>query len=125
MVDGMSQYSPLKGKSGFKRIFNATHYSISGFKAAFAHEAAFRQVLLINLILIPTSFFCDVSRLEQALMVAICLLAIIVELFNSAIVDRISLERHELSKNAKDMGSAAQFVSLGIIFIVWLLILMP
>ncbi|MEG1235724.1 MAG: diacylglycerol kinase, partial [Acinetobacter sp.] len=50
----MSQYSPLKGKSGFKRIFNATHYSISGFKAAFAHEAAFRQVLLINLILIPT-----------------------------------------------------------------------
>ena len=61
-------------------------------------------------------------------MVAVCLLAIIVELFNSAIeaiVDRISLERHELSKNAKDMGSAAQFVSLGIIFIVWLLILMP
>ena len=121
----MSQYSPLKGKSGFRRIFNATHYSISGFKAAFAHEAAFRQVLLINLILIPTSFFCDVSRLEQALMVAVCLLAIIVELFNSAIVDRISLERHELSKNAKDMGSAAQFVSLSIIFIIWLLILMP
>ena len=61
-------------------------------------------------------------------MVAVCLLAIIVELFNSAIeaiVDRISLERHELSKNAKDMGSAAQFVSLSIIFIVWLLILMP
>jgi diacylglycerol kinase (ATP) len=58
----------------------------------------------------------------------VCLLAIIVELFNSAIeaiVDRISLERHELSKNAKDMGSAAQFVSLSIIFIVWLLILMP
>ncbi|NEU36449.1 diacylglycerol kinase, partial [bacterium LRH843] len=57
-----------------------------------------------------------------------CLLAIIVELFNSAIeaiVDRISLEHHELSKNAKDMGSAAQFVSLSIIFIVWLLILMP
>jgi diacylglycerol kinase (ATP) len=83
---------------------------------------------LINLILIPTSFFCDVSRSEQALMVAVCLLAIIVELFNSAIeaiVDRISLERHELSKNAKDMGSAAQFVSLSIIFIVWLLILMP
>ena len=70
----------------------------------------------------------DVSRSEQALMVAVCLLAIIVELFNSAIeaiVDRISLERHELSKNAKDMGSAAQFVSLSIIFIVWLLILMP
>jgi len=69
-----------------------------------------------------------VSRFEQALMVAVCLLALIVELFNSAIeavVDRISLERHELSKNAKDMGSAAQFVSLSMIFIVWLFILIP
>lgn len=128
MVAAMTQYSPHKGKSGFKRILNATQYSISGFKAAYVHEAAFRQVLFINLILIPISFFCEVSRLEHALMIVVCLLAIIVELFNSAIeaiVDRISLEHHELSKNAKDMGSAAQFVSLGIIFIVWLLILTP
>ena len=61
-------------------------------------------------------------------MVAVCLLALIVELFNSAIeavVDRISLERHELSKNAKDMGSAAQFVALTLIFIVWALVLIP
>ncbi|MCY1160467.1 Diacylglycerol kinase [compost metagenome] len=68
----------------------------------------------------------DVSRVEQALMIAVCLLALIVELFNSAIeavVDRISLEKHALSKNAKDMGSAAQFVALSIIFITWLLIL--
>ncbi len=89
----MTPYSPYKGKSGIKRIFNATGYSIAGFKAAFSHEAAFRQVLLLNLILIPISFSVDVSALEQALMVAVCLLAIIVELFNSAIeavVDRIS-----------------------------------
>ncbi|PWB13168.1 MULTISPECIES: diacylglycerol kinase [Acinetobacter] len=122
----MSEYSPLKGKTGLKRIFNATHYSIAGFKAAFQHEAAFRQIIYINLILIPVTFFLNVSRSEQAILIAVCLLAIIVELFNSAleaIVDRVSLERHPLSKNAKDMGSAAQFVALSIIAITWTLIL--
>ncbi|TCB82231.1 diacylglycerol kinase [Acinetobacter sp. ANC 4173] len=122
----MSEYSPLKGKTGFKRIFNAAHYSIAGFKAAFQHEAAFRQIIYINLILIPITFFLNVSRSEQALLIAVCLLAIIVELFNSAleaIVDRVSLERHPLSKNAKDMGSAAQFVALSIIAVTWTLIL--
>lgn len=123
----MTPYSPYKGKNGIKRILNATGYSLAGFKAAFSHEAAFRQILLLNLVLIPTSFFVHVSALEHALMVAVCLLAIIVELFNSAIeavVDRISLEKHQLSKNAKDMGSAAQFVSLGIIFSTWMIILL-
>ncbi|HAV56404.1 MAG: diacylglycerol kinase [Acinetobacter sp. GWC1_38_13] len=123
----MTPYSPYKGKNGIKRILNATGYSLAGFKAAFSHEAAFRQILLLNLVLIPTSFFVHVSALEQALMVAVCLLAIIVELFNSAIeavVDRISLEIHQLSKNAKDMGSAAQFISLGIIFSTWMIILL-
>lgn len=122
----MNETSPFKGKTGVKRILNATQYSLSGFKSAFHGEAAFRQITLINIVLIPATFFLDVSRAEQALMVAVCLLALIVELFNSAIetvVDRISLERHELSKNAKDMGSAAQFVSLSIIFFVWLIIL--
>ena len=122
----MSEYSPLKGKTGFKRIFHATNYSIAGFKAAFKHEAAFRQIIFINLILIPVTFFLNVSRSEQAILIAVCLLAIIVELFNSAleaIVDRVSLERHPLSKNAKDMGSAAQFVALSIIAATWLLIL--
>jgi len=122
----MSDYSPFKGKTGFKRIFNATGYSFSGFKAAFQHEAAFRQIIFINIVLIPLSFFLDVSRGEQALMIAVCLLAIIVELFNSAIeavVDRVSLEKHELSKNAKDMGSAAQFIALSIITFTWLIIL--
>lgn len=122
----MSDISPFKGKTGPKRIINATQYSLSGFKAAFINEAAFRQIVLINAVLIPVSFFLSVSAVEQALMVAVCLLALIVELFNSAIeavVDRISLDRHELSKNAKDMGSAAQFVSLSMIFLVWLIIL--
>ena len=115
----MSDYSPLKGTKGFKRILNATGYSLAGFKAAYIHEAAFRQIVWINVVLIPITFFVDVTRVEQALMIAVCLLAIIVELFNSAleaVVDRVSLERHPLSKNAKDMGSAAQFVAQGIIF---------
>ena len=122
----MRDYSPLKGTTGFKRILNATGYSLAGFKAAFQHEAAFRQVLLLNVILIPITFFLDLSAVEQALMIGVCLLAIIVELFNSAleaVVDRISLERHPLSKNAKDMGSAAQFVTLAIITVTWALIL--
>ncbi|QIO06562.1 diacylglycerol kinase [Acinetobacter shaoyimingii] len=122
----MNQYSEFKGKTGIKRIFNATGYSIAGFKAAFQNEAAFRQIILINIILIPLTFFLNITAVEQAVMIAVCLLAIIVELFNSAIeavVDRISLEHHQLSKNAKDMGSAAQFVALAIITATWLIIL--
>ena len=124
----MNQSSPFKGKTGIKRILNATSYSIAGFKAAFSNEEAFRQIVWINIILIPISFFVDVSRVEQALMIGVCLLAVIIELLNSAIeavVDRISLDQHPLSKNAKDMGSAAQFVGLSIIVVVWLLILIP
>ncbi|WP_447506627.1 diacylglycerol kinase [Acinetobacter oleivorans] len=122
----MNSYSPYKGKTGLKRILNATGYSISGFKAAYKNEAAFRQIVLINFILIPVSFFLDVTRSEHVLLIIVCLFAMIVELFNSAIeavVDRVSLEKHQLSKNAKDMGSAAQFVALSIIAITWLFIL--
>ena len=124
----MSEYSSLKGKTGLKRIINATGYSLAGFKAAYQHEAAFRQIVLINVILIPVTFFLDVTRIEQAVLIAVCLLAMIVELFNSAIeavVDRVSLDKHPLSKNANDMGSAAQFVSQTIIVATWLLILIP
>ena len=122
----MSEYSPLKGTTGFKRILNATSYSLAGFKAAYQNEAAFRQIVWINIVLIPITFFVDITPVEQALMIGVCLFAIIVELFNSAIeavVDRVSLERHPLSKNAKDMGSAAQFVAQAIIFFTWVIIL--
>ena len=124
----MSEISPFKGKSGLKRILNATQYSLDGFKAAYQNEAAFRQIVWMNIVLIPTSCFLDVSRTEHALMVAVCLFALIVELFNSAIeavVDRVSLDKHPLSKIAKDMGSSAQFVALAIILFTWLIILLP
>ena len=120
--------SPYKGTSGLQRILNDTGYSLAGFKAAFQNEAAFRQIILINLLLIPLSFFMPVSRVEQVLMIVVCLLAIIVELINSAIeavVDRVSMEQHPLSKNAKDMGSAAQFVALAIITLTWGACLIP
>ncbi|OTG85419.1 diacylglycerol kinase [Acinetobacter sp. ANC 4558] len=123
----MDQYSPFKGKTGLKRILNAAGYSFAGFRAAFQNEAAFRQIIFLNIILIPLTFFFRISPAEQAIMIIVCLLSIIVELFNSAIeaiVDRVSLEKHELSKNAKDMGSAAQLVSLVIIFMTWAIILL-
>jgi len=119
--------SPFKGQAGVRRIVNAAGYSWAGLRAAFVGEAAFRQLLLLNAILIPISFFLDVSRGERALMVAVCLLSLIIELFNSAIeaaIDRISLERHPLSKNAKDMGSAAQMVGMSVIAVVWSMILL-
>ena len=118
--------SPFKGQTGIKRIFNAGGYSLDGLRAAFTGEAAFRQLVLLNVILIPLSFFLNVSRVERALLIAVCLLALIVELLNSAVeaaIDRISLDRHPLSKNAKDMGSAAQFVALTMITLVWAVIL--
>jgi diacylglycerol kinase (ATP) len=118
--------SPFKGQTGIKRIFNAGGYSLDGLRAAFTGEAAFRQLVLLNVILIPLSFFLHVSRVERALLIAVCLLALIVELLNSAVeaaIDRISLDRHPLSKNAKDMGSAAQFVALTTIALVWAVIL--
>ncbi|MGV8917911.1 MAG: diacylglycerol kinase [Pseudomonas sp.] len=119
--------SPFKGQTGLKRILNASGYSFDGLRAAFKGEAAFRQLVLLNVILIPLAFIFNVSHGERALLVAVCLLALIVELLNSAIeaaIDRISLDLHPLSKNAKDMGSAAQFVALSMIALVWAVILL-
>lgn len=119
--------SPYKGKTGLKRVIKATGYSLAGLKVAFNGEAAFRSLVLMSCILIPLAFWLDVSRGERAIMVGVCLLSLIVELFNAAIeavVDRVSLEWHELSKNAKDLGSAAQFVAMWMIAAVWLIILL-
>ena len=119
--------SPFKGQTGLKRILNAAGYSWDGLRAAFCGEAAFRQLVLINVVLVPLAFFLDVSRGERAVLVTVCLLALIVELLNSAVeaaIDRISLERHPLSKNAKDMGSAAQLVALSMIGLVWGIVLL-
>ena len=117
--------SPYKGKTGLKRIWNALFYSLDGLAAALKHEDAFRQEVLLALILIPIAICMPVSGFGKALMVASVLLVLIVELLNSgleAVTDRISLEDHVLAKRAKDLGSAAVMLSLVNVPVVWLLL---
>ena len=118
--------SPYKGKTGVTRIRNALLYSLDGFAAAFRHEDAFRQEVLLALVLIPLAFYAPAPGQGKALMVAAVLLVLVVELVNSsieAVTDRISLEDHVLAKRAKDMGSAAVMLSLINVPVVWLLVL--
>lgn len=120
-----SAESPFKGKTGVRRILNAFGYSLSGLRAAYKHEDAFRQEVWLAAILIPLAFFIPVAGLGKALMVASVLLVLIVELINSAIeatVDRVSLESHRLAARAKDIGSAAVLLSLLNVAVVWALI---
>lgn len=117
----------LKGRSGLARIVNAAGYSLAGLRAAWCGEAAFRQLVLLSLVLVPLAFWLEVSRVERAVLIGVVLLSLIVELINSALeatVDRISLELHPLSKQAKDMGSAAQLIAMGMIALVWAVILL-
>ena len=119
--------SPQKGKTGLRRVWNALFYSMAGLAAAFKHEAAFRQELVLVVILIPLTFWLPASNLGRALMIAAVLLVLIVELLNSALeatVDRISVEQHPLAKRAKDIGSAAVFVALLNVLVVWGLVLL-
>lgn len=118
--------SPHKGKTGFRRVWNAFFYSMDGLRAAFRHEDAFRQEVLLAALLIPAVLFMPVAGTGKALMIAAVLLVLIVELLNSAVeaaVDRISLENHALAKRAKDIGSAAVFLALVNVAAVWGLVL--
>lgn len=119
--------SPYKGAAGLRRVLNAFFYSIDGLRAAFVHEAAFRQEVLAAVLLIPLALVLGATGAEKALMAGSVLLVLIVELVNSAIeavTDRISLEDHALAKRAKDLGSAAVMMSLANVPAVWLLVLL-
>jgi diacylglycerol kinase (ATP) len=118
--------SPHKGRTGLRRLINAFGYSIAGFKAAYQHEDAFRQEVLLAAVLLPLAFLLENSGVGRALLVGSVLLVIMVELLNSAIeatVDRISLEQHLLAKRAKDIGSAAVLLSLVNLAAIWGLVL--
>jgi len=118
--------SPFKGKTGLRRLMNATGYTRDGLTAAFKHEDAFRQEVFLALFMIPLALFLGETGIERALMIAAVLGVLIVELLNSAIeaaVDRISLEHHLLIKRAKDMGSAAVMIALVNVVAVWTLVL--
>ena len=119
--------SPHKGKTGLRRVWNALFYSLEGFRAAWKHEDAFRQEVLLAIVLVPLAVLLGDGALERALMIGVVLLVLIVELVNSAIeatVDRISLENHQLAKRAKDIGSAAVLIALLNVLVVWGLVLL-
>ncbi|MGP8305732.1 diacylglycerol kinase [Vibrio sp. YIC-376] len=110
------------GKTGIRRVMDATGYSLQGLKAAWTNEAAFRQELLLSIVLSISAFFLPVTTLERVLMISSLLVVLIVELINSAIeavVDRVSDDWHELSGRAKDIGSAAVLVALLLVLFVW------
>ncbi len=114
------------GATGFTRIINAAGYSWLGFKAAYRHEAAFRQELWLTLILTPVALYFAQSYADKAILIASLIFILLVEILNSAIeaiVDRHGDEKHELSGRAKDMGSAAVLLAFVIAGLVWFSIL--
>jgi len=118
--------APPKGSKGLRRLVDATRYSLEGIAAAFRHEEAFRLEVLAAAALVPAGLWLGGDGVERALLVGSVLLVLVVELLNSAVeavVDRVSLEHHDLAKRAKDYGSAAVMFSLIAAGAVWLLVL--
>jgi diacylglycerol kinase (ATP) len=116
-----------RGGRGLGRLYRAFWWSIAGLKATFHHEAAFRQELLLCILLMPLAFYLGQTGVEKALLLGSLILVLIVELLNSAVeavVDRVSMEDHLLAGRAKDMGSAAVFLSLLNVVVIWLLVIL-
>ena len=110
-----------------RRVLNATRYSLDGLAAAYRNEAAFRQLVLLCAVAVPLALWLGRTGVERGVMIAVVVLALIVELLNAgieAVVDRVSLENHRLAKRAKDIGSAAVMVALANAAVVWLVILL-
>jgi diacylglycerol kinase (ATP) len=119
--------NPRQTKTGLPRLWSALHYSLSGLRAAWQHEQAFRLEALCAAALIPAALLLPVSATDQAILIASILLVLIVELLNSAIesaVDHTSLAQHPLAKRAKDIASAAVLLSLFNAAAIWTLILL-
>ena len=110
------------GNTGIKRIIRAFGFSMKGFRAAWQHEAAFRQEVVLALVLVPLAFVIAETTLQLALLLLTLFIVVITEILNSAVeavVDRVSDEHHDLAGRAKDMGSAAVFLSLTMTTVVW------
>lgn len=108
-----------------RRLVHATRYSFTGLRAAWRNEEAFRLESLLGAALLPCALWLGENAVQRALLIGSCLVVVITELLNSAvesIVDRIGAQRHELSGRAKDLGSAAVFISLVLVVVVWTLI---
>jgi len=115
--------NPHKGRTGLDRVMRATGYSMSGLVAAYRGESAFRQEFWLAAVLLPLAFCVGRGWVETVLLIGAPVLVLIVELLNSgleAAIDRVSFEIHDLSKRAKDLGSAAVFLSLLLCAGIWL-----
>jgi diacylglycerol kinase (ATP) len=120
--NNQAMVSGKTGVTGLRRIWNAFFYSAAGLRSAWRHESAFRQECLLAAVLIPAAFWLGTSPTDYALLIGSVVLLLITELLNSAIeavVDRVGTERNTLSGQAKDMGSAAVFLALVLIVVVW------
>jgi len=113
--------------TGIKKLFCACIYSVKGLKACYQSEFAFRLEVWLAIVLIPIGYLLGESEVEKVLLITPIFIVLIVELLNSAIeavVDRISMEQHELSGFAKDIASAAVLLSLIIFLVTWSIILL-
>ena len=120
------QKSPFKSHGGPARLINALRYSMQGLGAALKHEAAFRQELLVCVVLIPVAIWAGSTLAEQLLLIASLFFVLIVELLNSALealADSITTQQHPLIGRAKDLGSAAVMVSILFAIAAWLTIM--
>jgi diacylglycerol kinase (ATP) len=116
----------IEKRTGLLRIFYATHYSLNGLRAAFKSEAAVRQELFAMLVLIPLALWLEVSNVERILLIMSLFIVLITELLNTAVeklCDHVSTDIHVLIGRAKDIGSAAVFVSLVLATVTWVTIL--
>jgi diacylglycerol kinase (ATP) len=128
MTDNEQPISQFKSKSGVKRIFGAFFYSIDGFKSAWKTEYAFRQEMMLVIPGSLVALILPVTAFQKLILIGVLVLVLIIELLNSAIeaiVDRVSLERNPLSKNAKDFGSAAVFLAMSLAIAAWVVIVLP
>ena len=126
MTQPEDRTSPHKSRPGLARIWRALFYSFAGLTSAFRNESAFRQELALTAVLIAIAVALPASLVQIALLIHSVLFVLVAELLNSAVeaaVDRISFDDHALAKQAKDIGSAAVFVSLVGCAVVWGLVL--
>jgi diacylglycerol kinase (ATP) len=113
------------GRSGASRILDAYKYSLKGLRAAWEYEEAFRQESMLAMVMLPMAFWLGTNATERMLLIITVMIVIITELINSAleaVVDRISTEHHELSGQAKDIGSAAVMLSMLLCLLCWTMI---
>ena len=118
--------SEFKSKGGLKRIVSAFRYSLDGFRHAWQHEHAFRQELMVALPAAVAALLLKISAFQKLALIAVLGLVLLVELINAsieAVVDRVSLERHPLSKAAKDLGSAAVALAIAMASATWAVVL--